>query len=191
MHRTDAALSEFEQARVGLERLQSTVCRYARRSLVRCSVLGMLACGSPATGDGEPATRYWRRVRRRWARGSGRLELAGRRRELGRCGWRRCQRWLGGVAPVVCAPFTRSRSHRARGGLGQRRAACPSCRRRAPARSRSRPAGIYVEPGTPEMLAMGQYLADKLKPATGYALARRCHERRAVCRQSVSHDRGC
>ena len=31
-------------------------------------------------------------------------------------------------------------------------------------------AGIYVEPGTPEMLAIGQYLADKLKPATGYAL---------------------
>lgn len=29
---------------------------------------------------------------------------------------------------------------------------------------------IYVEPGTPEMLALGQYLADKLKPATGYSL---------------------
>lgn len=29
---------------------------------------------------------------------------------------------------------------------------------------------IYVEPGTPEMLAIGQYLADKLKPATGYSL---------------------
>ncbi len=31
-------------------------------------------------------------------------------------------------------------------------------------------AGIYVEPGTPEMLALGQYFADKLEPATGYAL---------------------
>ena len=30
--------------------------------------------------------------------------------------------------------------------------------------------GIYVEPGTPEMLAIGQYLAGKLKPATGYTL---------------------
>ncbi len=31
-------------------------------------------------------------------------------------------------------------------------------------------AGIYVEPATPEMLALGQYLAQKLKPATGYSL---------------------
>ena len=31
-------------------------------------------------------------------------------------------------------------------------------------------AGIFVEPGTPEMLAIGQYLAEKLKPATGYPL---------------------
>lgn len=29
---------------------------------------------------------------------------------------------------------------------------------------------IYVEPATPELTAIGQYLADKLKPATGYAL---------------------
>jgi hexosaminidase len=28
--------------------------------------------------------------------------------------------------------------------------------------------GIYVEPGTPEMLAIGQYLADQLKAATGH-----------------------
>lgn len=31
-------------------------------------------------------------------------------------------------------------------------------------------AAIYVEPGTPEMIALGQYFADKLKPATGYSL---------------------
>ena len=29
---------------------------------------------------------------------------------------------------------------------------------------------IFVEPGTPELAAIGQYLADKLKPATGYKL---------------------
>lgn len=31
-------------------------------------------------------------------------------------------------------------------------------------------AGIYVDPGTDEMRAVGQYLADRLRPATGYAL---------------------
>jgi len=31
-------------------------------------------------------------------------------------------------------------------------------------------AGIFVDPATPELIAIGQYLADKLKPATGYAL---------------------
>jgi hexosaminidase len=31
-------------------------------------------------------------------------------------------------------------------------------------------AAIFVEPGTPELTAIGQYLADKLKPATGYNL---------------------
>jgi len=31
-------------------------------------------------------------------------------------------------------------------------------------------AGIYVNPGTTEMLAIGQYLASKLQPSTGYAL---------------------
>ena len=29
---------------------------------------------------------------------------------------------------------------------------------------------IYIEPATPELTAIGQYLADKLNPATGYAL---------------------
>src|SRR5690242_19778360 len=31
-------------------------------------------------------------------------------------------------------------------------------------------AAIYVNPGTTEMLAIGQYLADKLNPSTGYGL---------------------
>src|SRR6185436_2483965 len=31
-------------------------------------------------------------------------------------------------------------------------------------------AAIYVNPGTSEMLAIGQYLADKLNPSTGYGL---------------------
>ena len=30
--------------------------------------------------------------------------------------------------------------------------------------------GIFVDPATPELTAIGQYLADKLKPATGYKL---------------------
>ena len=31
-------------------------------------------------------------------------------------------------------------------------------------------ADIYVEPGTAELTAIGQYLADKLNPSTGYGL---------------------
>ena len=30
--------------------------------------------------------------------------------------------------------------------------------------------GIYVEPGTAEIAAIGQYLADRLRPATGFAI---------------------
>jgi hypothetical protein len=31
-------------------------------------------------------------------------------------------------------------------------------------------ADIYVEPGTTELTAIGQYLADKLNPSTGYGM---------------------
>jgi hexosaminidase len=76
----------------------------------------------------------------------------------------------GGAAPIVCAPFTDPGATAPAAGLGN---VVPLPVMSTPSTGAfllSSKAGIYVEPGTPEMLALGQYLADKLKPATGYAL---------------------
>ncbi len=76
----------------------------------------------------------------------------------------------GGAAPVTCAPFTDPGATTPAAGLGNVVPLPVTSTLGSGAFALQSTAGIYVEPGTPELLAVGQFLADKLKPATGYAL---------------------
>ena len=76
----------------------------------------------------------------------------------------------GGAAPVTCAPFSDPGATAPAAGLGNVVPLPVTSTLSSGAFALRSAAGIYVEPGTPELLAIGQFLAEKLKPATGYAL---------------------
>jgi len=166
-------LHRIAQAVLGLERLQ---LEPVRNHLVWGSffAFGLFACSSSAGGDSSAS-----------AAGTGGASSSVAGQGSGGRGGNAAQSGDGGAggmlaahggssgaagAPLVCAPFTDPGATAPSSGLGNLVPLPVTSTLASGAFELSSTAGIYVEPGTPEMLALGQYLATKLKPATGYAL---------------------
>jgi hexosaminidase len=140
------------------------------RILASLIALGLLACGSTANGGAAAATSGG-------ASGSGGqmsspgVSGAAPNATSGTSSSAAGSGGSGGAAPVACAPFVDPGVVAPATGLGNVVPLPVMSTLGTGAFALASTAGIYVEPGTPEMLAIGQFLADKLGPATGYALS--------------------
>ncbi|HEY4106422.1 MAG TPA: beta-N-acetylhexosaminidase [Polyangiaceae bacterium] len=142
---------------------------HPRFPLISPLILALFACSSPASGDGRgtPVTTggsAGTSAQGGSSAGGGSASIAGTGGSAG------SSTGTGGVAPIVCAPFTDPGATAPTSGLGNVVPLPVMSTLASGAFALAASTGIYVEPNTPEMLAIGQYLADKLKPATGYAL---------------------
>jgi hexosaminidase len=146
-----------------------------RFPLISPLILALFACSSPANGDGQTAPSGASGSAGNGAQGGSSAggtasSVGGTGSGGGSAGSNASTAGASGSAPIVCAPFSDPGAVAPAAGLGNVVPLPVTSTLTSGAFALSSTAGVYVEPNTPEMLAIGQYLADKLKPATGYAL---------------------